>query len=229
MGSSCPQSGETRGIFAAPRPRLKLTREHRSFKSAADPDYSGWHRRESIMRAVALRAKMGPRKSVCFGVNFFPAFIVRMGEPRRCRSRTMDMTAITQQKAIDSLRWAKAKLTRTSLDIDLKRAKQIAKLLDAQFEVAGVKFGLEAFLGLVPVVGDTVGALAGLYPIWVANRHKLGKAVQAKMAANLAVEWGGGLIPWVGDFFDVAFKANLRNVKLLEEEIERRRDRTVLE
>ena len=90
--------------------------------------------------------------------------------------------------------------------------------------MAGVKFGLEAFLGLVPVVGDTVGVLAGLYPLWVANRHKLGKAVQAKMAANLAVEWSGGLIPWVGDFFDVAYKANLRNVKLLEAEIAKRRE-----
>lgn len=133
------------------------------------------------------------------------------------------MTAFTQEKALQTLQWAKSKLTDTTLDTDLRRARQIAKLLDAQFELAGVKFGLEAFLGLVPVVGDTVGALAGLYPLWVANRHKLGKAVQAKMAANLAIEWGGGLVPWVGDFFDVAFKANLRNVKLLEAEVARQR------
>lgn len=139
------------------------------------------------------------------------------------------MTAITQQRAAQSLQWAKNKLTQkdeltqADLQTDLRRAQQIARLLDSQFEVAGVKFGLEAFLGLIPVVGDTVGALAGLYPIWVANRHKLGKAVQAKMAANLALEWTGGLLPWVGDFFDVAFKANLRNVKLLEAEIRRRR------
>ena len=72
-------------------------------------------------------------------------------------------------------------------------------------------------------ISHTVGALAGLYPLWVANRHKLGKTVQACIAANLAVEWGGGLLPWVGDFFDVAFKANLRNVKLLEAEVDRRR------
>lgn len=133
------------------------------------------------------------------------------------------MTAFTQEKALQTLQWAKSKLTDTTLDTDLRRARQIAKLLDAQFELAGVKFGLEALLGLVPVVGDTVGALAGLYPLWVANRHKLGKAVQAKMAANLAIEWGGGLVPWVGDLFDVAFKANLRNVKLLEAEVARQR------
>lgn len=136
------------------------------------------------------------------------------------------MTAFTQEKALQTLQWAKSKLTDTTLDADLRRARQIATLLDAQFEVAGVKFGLEPFLGLIPLVGDTVGALAGLYPLWVANRHKLGKAVQAKMAANLAVEWGGGLIPWVGDFFDVAYKANLRNVKLLEAEAAKRRERS---
>ena len=132
------------------------------------------------------------------------------------------MSAFTQERAVQALQWAKSRLTDTTLETDLRRARQVAKLLDAQFEVAGVKFGLEAVLGLVPVVGDTVGALAGLYPLWVANRHKLGKTVQARMAANLAIEWGGGLLPWVGDFFDVAFKANLRNVKLLEAEAARR-------
>lgn len=134
------------------------------------------------------------------------------------------MTAFTHEKALQTFQWAKSKLTGTTLDTDLRRARQIATLLDAQFEVAGVKFGLEAFLGLVPVVGDTVGALAGLYPLWIANRHKLGKAVQAKMAANLAIEWTGGLLPGVGDFFDVAYKANLRNVKLLEAEVAKRRE-----
>jgi hypothetical protein len=79
-----------------------------------------------------------------------------------------------------------------------------------------VRVGLEGLLGLVPVVGDTAGALLGLYPLWVARRHKLGKAVQAKMAANLLVEWTAGLVPYAGDLFDIAFKANVRNARLLE-------------
>jgi hypothetical protein len=126
------------------------------------------------------------------------------------------MTAINAQQFAAPLCWAKNKLTKTNLGTDLRRARILAKLLDTQFKLGGVRFGLEALLGLVPVAGDTVGALAGLYPLWIANRHKLGKGVQAKMAANLAIEFGGGLLPWVGDFFDVAFKANIRNVKLLE-------------
>lgn len=125
------------------------------------------------------------------------------------------MSAINAQNVVAPFRWAKNKLTKTDLETDLRRARTLAKLLDTQFKVGGVRFGLEAVLGLVPVAGDTLGALAGLYPLWIANRHKLGKGVQAKMAANLALEWTGGLLPWVGDFFDVAFKANIRNVKLL--------------
>lgn len=130
------------------------------------------------------------------------------------------MSAITTQNLVTPFRWAKNKLTKTDLETDLRRARTVAKLLDTQFKIGGVRFGLEALLGLVPVAGDTIGALAGLYPLWIANRHKLGKGVQAKMAANLAVEWTGGLIPGVGDFFDVAFKANIRNVKLLEKAAE---------
>ena len=107
--------------------------------------------------------------------------------------------------------------SKADLNRDLKRARALAKLLDTQFRVGRLRFGVEGLLGMIPVAGDTVGAVLGLYPIYVARRHRLGKKVQAKMALNLAVEWVGGLTPVVGDLFDVAFKANVRNVKLLEE------------
>lgn len=106
--------------------------------------------------------------------------------------------------------------TAPDLERDLNRARRVADLLDTKFRIGGVRFGLEGLLGLVPVAGDALGVIAGLYPLWVANRHKLGKAVQARMAANLLIEFGGGAIPWIGDLFDVAFKANIRNFKLLE-------------
>lgn len=116
------------------------------------------------------------------------------------------------------VRGRRTKFARSAPDLqtDLARARWLADLLDTKFKVAGVRFGLEGLLGLVPVVGDTLGTVAGLYPLWVAARHRLGKGVQARMAANLLVEWGAGMVPWVGDAFDVAFKANIRNVKLLE-------------
>jgi hypothetical protein len=108
------------------------------------------------------------------------------------------------------------------LKVDLERARKLATLLDSQFSFVGVKFGLDAIVGLVPVVGDTLTALAGLYPIWVARRHNLGKTVQVRMALNVVADWAAGSIPFVGDVVDVAFRSNLKNLKLLECAAERR-------
>jgi hypothetical protein len=108
------------------------------------------------------------------------------------------------------------------LRVDLERARKLATLLDSQFSVAGVRFGLDAIAGLVPVVGDTLTALAALYPIWLARRHDLGKTVQARMALNVVADWAAGSIPVIGDLIDVTYKANLKNLKLLERAAERR-------
>ena len=111
---------------------------------------------------------------------------------------------------------------RPELLADLARARTLATWLDAQFEVAGVKFGFDAIIGLIPGVGDTITSLIALYPIWVARRHGLGKALQARMAFNVFVDWLPGLVPVVGDLIDVFYKANLKNLKLLEQAVEQR-------
>lgn len=111
------------------------------------------------------------------------------------------------------------------LDADLARARKFAYLMDSQFSVAGVKFGLDALVGLVPGIGDTLTALASIYPIWIARKHDLGKNVQVRMAVNILIDWLPGLIPVVGDLIDVAYKSNLKNLKLLERAAERKRGR----
>ena len=113
----------------------------------------------------------------------------------------------------------------SALDADLRRAQWLATLMDAQFEVVGIKFGLDAIVGLVPGVGDTVAMLVALYPIHVARKHGLGRAVVARMAVNVGVDWLAGAVPLLGDLLDVGFKANLANVRLLEEAVARRRGR----
>ena len=107
-------------------------------------------------------------------------------------------------------------LFETDLETDLHRARTLANWLDAKFNLLGFRFGLQGIVGLIPVVGDTLTTAAGVYPIYVAYRHRLGKGVQAAMAANLVIEWAIGLTPLVGDVADVWYKANLRNLKLLE-------------
>ncbi len=102
------------------------------------------------------------------------------------------------------------------LQIDLQRARWLANWLDSKFSIMGIRFGFEGIIGLVPGVGDTLGMLAGLYPVYVAYRHRLGRGVQIRMISNLLIEWLIGIIPWLGDIADVWFKANLRNLRLLE-------------
>ena len=107
-------------------------------------------------------------------------------------------------------------ITPPDLQTDLRRARFLANWLDARFSLFGIRFGLEGIVGVIPIVGDTLGMLAGVYPIYVAHRHRLGWAVELRMAINLLIEWWIGVIPVIGDAADIWFKANLRNLKLLE-------------
>jgi hypothetical protein len=108
------------------------------------------------------------------------------------------------------------------LQSDLHRARWLANWLDAKFSVLGIRFGIEGIIGLVPVVGDTLGLLAGVYPIYVAYRHRLGPGVQVRMAINLLIEWLIGVTPLLGDLADIWYKANLRNLRLLESAVANR-------
>ena len=105
---------------------------------------------------------------------------------------------------------------------DLQNVERLAQLLDTEFEFAGIRFGLDAIIGLIPVLGDSIAALIGLYPLYVAKQHKLGFLVRARMLLNLIIDWLIGVVPIVGDILDVAFKANIRNAKILRNALEKR-------
>ena len=107
------------------------------------------------------------------------------------------------------------------LERDIERVRLLAQAMDAQFEIGGVKFGWDAIVGLVPVAGDILAAVIGLYPIYIAKKHNLSKLTRTRMAANLIFDWAVGSIPLAGDVFDVAFKANLKNLELLERAAEK--------
>ena len=112
---------------------------------------------------------------------------------------------------------------RESLAADIERVRILARALDAQFEIAGFRFGWDAIIGLVPVAGDVVTGLLGIYPIVIAKKHGLSRFVKSRMVANLLRDWAVGAVPVAGDVFDVAFKSNMKNLKLLERELEKRR------
>src|SRR3712207_5272802 len=86
----------------------------------------------------------------------------------------------------------------------LRRLDRLERLLDRRFGV----FGLDAVLGLVPVVGDTVSGLLSAYLIYEAHRAGADNRLKARMLGNAGVDYLLGLVPLVGDIGDVFFKAN---------------------
>jgi Domain of unknown function (DUF4112) len=100
----------------------------------------------------------------------------------------------------------------------LEALRRWAVLLDSAFRVPGTKirFGLDAIIGLIPGLGDiSTPTFAGLI-LLQAVRMRLPIVVQARMVLNAAVDMLLGLVPVLGDVVDVAWKANLRNLALLE-------------
>lgn len=106
-----------------------------------------------------------------------------------------------------------------------ERLRMLAWLLDSSIPIPGTRFtvGLDALIGLVPFLGDLIGVLISSYIIAEARRLGASRSVLARMAFNVAVEGLVGLIPFAGDVFDAAWKANQRNVQLLEHWVERPR------
>jgi hypothetical protein len=99
-----------------------------------------------------------------------------------------------------------------------RKLGELAWLLDSSIPIPGTRFsiGLEALIGLLPFVGDLVGVALSGYILSEASRIGAPRSVLLRMAANVALEGLVGLVPVAGDVFDAAFKANQRNVRLLE-------------
>lgn len=103
----------------------------------------------------------------------------------------------------------------------LERLKRLETLLDRQFSVAGIRFGVDSIIGLVPVVGDLISGALGFYLIQEARRLGVSRFTKARMYANWGVDVTVGAIPVVGDLFDVAFKSNTKNIRLLIADLEK--------
>jgi hypothetical protein len=82
---------------------------------------------------------------------------------------------------------------------------------------------VNSLFGLAPVAGDAALGLVSLYLIWEAKRLGAPAGLIGQMLANVAIEVAGGSVPILGDVFDMAFKANLRNLDLLERWLKTRR------
>ena len=94
---------------------------------------------------------------------------------------------------------------------------QLSRWMDGLFRIPGTgwRFGLDAIIGLVPGVGDTVSTLTGFYILAAGVRYRVSKVTLLRMGVNIGVDYLFGAIPIIGDIFDMAWKSNQRNVELL--------------
>jgi hypothetical protein len=101
---------------------------------------------------------------------------------------------------------------------NLALLRRWATMLDSAFRVPGtsIRFGLDAIIGLVPGIGDLAAPLFTGVLLVTGFRMRLPAVVQARMVLNAALDMLIGAVPLLGDLADVAWKANLRNLELLE-------------
>src|SRR5207253_751758 len=99
----------------------------------------------------------------------------------------------------------------------------LATLLDTAFVIPGtqVRFGLDALIGLVPGIGDAITTVMSLFIVSEARALGAPPWLIARMVANVVLDGLVGAVPVVGDAFDVAFRANRRNMALLRDHLDK--------
>lgn len=105
----------------------------------------------------------------------------------------------------------------------MQRLEMLEFVLERSFTLPGINraIGLDAVLGLVPIIGDFISAALGSYLVWEARNLGLPKWKLARMMANIGVDTAIGAIPLIGDAFDVVYRSNSRNLKIIKKHIEK--------
>ncbi|MGX1189244.1 hypothetical protein ACSSV3_000692 [Porphyrobacter sp. MBR-49] len=103
------------------------------------------------------------------------------------------------------------------------RVTIMEKLLERSFVIPGVNFpvGLDALIGLVPVLGDIVTTAMGAYIVWEARNLGMSRWKLARMGLNVLFDAAIGVIPLVGDAADLLFRSNTRNLKIILKHIDK--------
>ena len=103
----------------------------------------------------------------------------------------------------------------------LARLRRLAWLMDGAARVPGTRFrfGLNGLIGLAPGAGDALLALVSLYIVWQASLLGVPRNKLLRMLGNVAVEAAAGSVPVLGDLFDMGYRANLRNLAIVEKHL----------
>ena len=110
-----------------------------------------------------------------------------------------------------------------------RRVEMLEMLLERSFVIPGINrpVGLDAIVGLVPVIGDFVTAAMGAYIVWEASNLGLPKWKLWRMAGNIAIDTALGAIPVAGDLFDFLYKSNSKNLRMIKRHLDKHHPGTV--
>jgi len=111
-----------------------------------------------------------------------------------------------------------------------KRVETLELILERSFTIPGINrpVGLDAIVGLVPVVGDVISGLMGAYLIWEARNLGMPKWKIWRMVGNLGIDTTLGAIPLVGDAFDLLFRSNTRNLRIIKKHLDKHHPGTMI-
>lgn len=111
-----------------------------------------------------------------------------------------------------------------------KRVETLEIILERSFVIPGINrpVGLDAIVGLIPVVGDVIAAAMGAYLIWDARNLGMPKWKIWRMIGNLGIDTTLGAIPLVGDAFDLFFRSNTRNLRIIKRHLDKHHPGTMI-
>ncbi|MDJ1172892.1 DUF4112 domain-containing protein [Roseofilum capinflatum] len=104
----------------------------------------------------------------------------------------------------------------------IQRLRRLSQLLDNALPIPGLNYrvGLDPIIGLIPGGGDMVSAILSAYIVLEATRFRLPKETLGRMVMNILIDTLTGIVPVLGDIFDLTWKANAMNMQLLEEHLQ---------
>ncbi len=95
-------------------------------------------------------------------------------------------------------------------------AQYLVAFLDNKFDLFGIRFGIDPFLTIIPGLGNTIGVFLSCYLFWIAKELGVPRHIFITMARNIGVDFLLGWIPFAGFVFDFFYKANVKNIALLQ-------------
>lgn len=109
-----------------------------------------------------------------------------------------------------------------------QRVEMMELVLERAFVLPGLnrRVGLDAVVGLIPILGDLITAAMGAWIVWEARNLGMSRWQIARMSANVGIDTLIGAVPLVGDIFDLAFRSNSRNLKIIRKHLDRHHPRT---